>query len=298
MRMDLRQLRYAEAVAQWASFTRAATELHVAQPALSLSIRRLEVELGVRLFDRTSRRVTVTDAGTAFATGARRIREQLDTLTDEMAQFAGALRGRVRVSVWYHFDPERLTLFREFIALNPGVQFMIEELPGPAMLAALREGDLDFGYPVLTRGLDLREIDYVSVREEPLALAVPLDHPVASMTAVTLRELEAIKLIAPHVGTALRSLIDQIFEGAGIRPKIVVETNEIAAATTYVSIGIGAVVLTRRIIEATGRKVAIVPIADAPPLTLALAWSARRYRGPAAVRALEFARSLVEPAAT
>ena len=103
--MDLRQIQYAEAVARHANFTRAARELHVAQPALSVAVRSLEEELGVELFARTSRRVTLTDAGTAFVERARGILRNLDGLAFEMAEYAGAARGRVRVGSAYHLDP-------------------------------------------------------------------------------------------------------------------------------------------------------------------------------------------------
>src|ERR1700720_4185360 len=103
--MDLRQLAYVDAVARTASFTRAAEELHIAQPALSQAIRTLEAELGVRLFDRTSRRVALTDAGSSFVEEARAILSRSAALQEDMTLYAGALRGRVRLSIWYHLDP-------------------------------------------------------------------------------------------------------------------------------------------------------------------------------------------------
>ena len=295
--MDLRQLRYAVAVARWASFTRAANELHVAQPALSLAIRKLEAELGVRLFDRTSRRVTLTDAGTEFVTQARRILDQVEALNGEMAQFAGALRGRVRVSVWYHLDLDLPALLHEFISQNPGIQFSIVELTTPDALDALRRGDLDMAFPVVGPGADLTDVEHVTVRTEPLVLAIALDHPLSSAAVITIDKFASIPLIAPALGTALRSWLDQTFARAGVRPKVVIETNEVAAAIAYASIGIGATVLTPRIIDAAWRPVATIPIAGAPPFITGLAWSRLRYRGPAAARALAFARSALDRAA-
>src|SRR5918997_5047374 len=103
--MDLRQLEYAVAVAEHGNFTRAAARLHVAQPALSVAMRRLETELGVRLFHRTSRRVALTDAGAAFVGRARRILADTNELRTLMHAFAGGSRGRLRVSAWYHIEP-------------------------------------------------------------------------------------------------------------------------------------------------------------------------------------------------
>ncbi len=292
--MDLRQIRYVDAVAASANFTRAAAGLHVAQPALSLAIRNLEIELGVRLFDRTSRRVSLTDAGAAFVAGAREILEKVDQLGEEMAEFAGAVRGHVRISVWYHMDPDLPGLVHRHISTNPGVQFTIVELPGPEMLDALRRGDLDMAYPVLAPGLDLHGLEYEVIRQEPVTVAIALDHPLAAKAAVALDQLNSLAMIAPAPGTSRRAWFDDAFGRVGIRPRIVIETNEVAASVAYASLGIGAVLLTRRITEATGLPVAIVPLEATPPLVTALAWSTSRYRGPAAARALDFARSILD----
>ena len=95
--MELRQLVYAEAVARHRHFTRAAEELHVAQSALSHQIKRLEEELGIELFERTSRRVVPTEAGDAVAARARRVLAELDGVRGEIDELRGLVRGRIAV---------------------------------------------------------------------------------------------------------------------------------------------------------------------------------------------------------
>src|SRR4051794_40094550 len=95
--MELRQLRYVEAVARHRHFTRAAEELHVAQSALSHQVRRLEAELGVELFERTSRRVVATEAGEAVAARARRILAEVDGAREEVDELQGVTRGHVSI---------------------------------------------------------------------------------------------------------------------------------------------------------------------------------------------------------
>src|ERR1044072_9097674 len=141
--MDLRQIAYVEAVARNANFTRAAAELHVAQPALSVAIRRLEAELGVRLFERTSRGVSLTPAGAAFLDRAARVSREVDALADEMRDYAGGIRGRLRLSAWYHVEPDLVDFMRDFIAVDPLVEVSIQELAAPEALAALRAADID-----------------------------------------------------------------------------------------------------------------------------------------------------------
>src|SRR3954468_1294075 len=120
--MDLRQLQYVDAVARRLSFTAAARELHMAQPALSKSIAKLEDELGTRLFDRTSRRVALTDAGVTFLARARRILAEVGNLTTEISEFGEGTRGTVRVSTWFHTEPMLPQFLHDFIAQNPGIQ--------------------------------------------------------------------------------------------------------------------------------------------------------------------------------
>ena len=288
--MELRQLQYVDAVARLGNFTRAAEELNVAQPGLSVAVRNLEAELGLRLFERT-RPVTLTDAGEAFVAHARRILDDIVVLGDEMADFVGALRGRVRMSVWYHLDPDMPEILHAFLDHHPQIEFSIVDLTVPDMLDAVRRGSIDFCVPILTQAADLTDIETATIRTEEIAAAIPLDHPLAGAASVSLRDLASVPLIAPAADTAWRELIDAAFGQAGVRPQIAVETNEVAAALTYSTIGIGVSLWTRRIIEAHGRPVAIIPVAGLSSFVLALAWSRRRHRGPAAEAALAFART-------
>ena len=127
--MDLRQIEYVEAVARHANFTRAAADLHVAQPALSSAVRRLESELGVRLFDRTSRRVTLTAAGDAFLLRARRILDEIGQLGADMSEYSRSSRGVIRLSWWYHVDPGVVDSLADYRAANPGIEVSVVERP-------------------------------------------------------------------------------------------------------------------------------------------------------------------------
>lgn len=294
--MDLRQLRYVVAVARFGGFTRAAEALHVAQPALSLAIRQLETELGVRLFDRTSRRVTPTDAGVALVDRATRILGEVDGAAEEMAAFAGALRGTVRASIWFHLDPALPMLLQDFIVANPGVRVSLVELPTPAAIEELRAGVIDFAVLGMALPIDLDGLESITLREEPLVLAVRSGHPLARERSIPVRRLAEVPLIMARHGTSLRPRIDHVLAGAGVTPDVILETNEIAAAVASASIGIGGVILSRSAIEGVGRPVAIIPIDNAPMYRVALTWNPTAYRRPAAAMALAYAQSVAEQA--
>jgi len=270
--MDLRQIAYVEAVARNANFTRAAAELHVAQPALSVAIRRLEAELGVRLFERTSRRVSLTPAGTAFLERAARVTREVDGLAHEMREYAGGIRGRLRLSAWYHVEPDLVEFMREFIAANPLVEVSIQELAADEAIAEVRAGDIDLAGCVQFPGLDLGDLERVALRTEPAVLVVREDDPLAGLDALNLADLSGLPFVVTRPGTGLRRLFDHIFIGAERPPRIAIETNELAAMVAFASAGLGAAILTPTIARQADFPVSLVRLADVGQFTLVAVW--------------------------
>jgi DNA-binding transcriptional LysR family regulator len=270
--MDLRQIVYVEAVARNANFTRAAAELHVAQPALSVAIRRIEAELGVRLFERTSRRVSLTPAGTAFLDRAARVSREVDALADEMREYAGGARGRLRLSAWYHVEPDLVDFMRDFTAANPLVEVSIQELPAADTVAALRAGDIDLGAVIQFPGLDLDDFERAALRTEPAVLVVRTDDPLAGEESLNLADLSGRPFVVTRPGTGLRRLLDHVFVGAEHSPRIAIETNELAAMVAFASVGLGIAILTPSVVREAHFPVRLVRLADVGPFTTAAVW--------------------------
>jgi DNA-binding transcriptional LysR family regulator len=291
--MDLRQFRYAEAVARHANFTRAAAELHIAQPALSMAVRNLEAELGIQLFERTSRHVTITDAGQAFLARARRIHHEVEDLAVEMAEYSGAVRGRVRLGSSYHLDSRLPELLRVFVRGNPLVDFSIVEASTPRMLDGLRSAELDAAFVVITPEIDLAKLEHVLVREEPLVMVVAPSDPFAALPSVHLDAMATRPYICCRVGTATRDWLDRVLARSGVQVRIACETNGVGAMVEFASVGLGATILTRSIVAALDRDVAMIPIDDAPMFKLGLAWRSDAYRAPAADRFIQLARRML-----
>ncbi len=142
--MELRQLTYFEAVARHASFTRAAAELRIAQPAVSAQIRRLESELGTALLQRTTRRVVLTEAGELVLHRTRRVLGELAEVRGDLADLADVLRGRVRVGATLVLGPIDLPAeFASFRARFPGVTLALRSGLVADLLRALDAGELD-----------------------------------------------------------------------------------------------------------------------------------------------------------
>ena len=213
--MDLRQLSGAVAVARYSNFTRAAASLHIAQPALSAQIRNLEHEVGIPLFERTTRRVVVTPAGLAFIAHADRILAEVDAASREMAEYAGGVLGRVRIGAWYTVNPQLPALLAGFVKTHPNVEITIREENSDVMLDMVRAGELDVALPIMCKGLDLTDIDHLVYLEEPFLLAVAPNSPLASRASVAVEELFDTPMITLKPGSAIRYLIEQAFLAAG-----------------------------------------------------------------------------------
>src|SRR5215470_7289796 len=170
--MELRHIRYFVTVAQELHFGRAAARVHIAQPSLSRQIRDLEAELGLQLFERNRRRVSLTAAGTTFFEEAQLLLARTaDAVTAARAAARGE-RGRLRIayipSVVLGGLPE---IIRSFRARLPGVEVQLEEMPPAQQIEALRAGRVDVGFargPVADAGLATE-----TVFEEPLIAALP-----------------------------------------------------------------------------------------------------------------------------
>jgi DNA-binding transcriptional LysR family regulator len=192
--MDFKQLRYFITVAEEQHFGRAAAKLHLSQPPLSMKIKQLEQDLGVRLLERTTRSVTLTDAGHAFLLKAKRILQDLEHAKRSAQQTALGMEGRLELgfvsSATLSVLPPALKLFRE---RYPAVELEISELTSSAQLEAIRSGSLRAG--IIRLPLRSSEVRIDTVYEEPLVVAIPAQHPLANETAISPQQLAERPLI-------------------------------------------------------------------------------------------------------
>ena len=288
--MELRQLRYAVAVADQLHFTRAAETLHVAQPALSQQIRRLEAELGLDLFARTSRSVALTEAGEAVVGRARRILAEADAIGEDLDALRGVLRGRVVIGSMQSLGPFDLPgLLADFHAEHPGVDVVLREDTTQRMLARLAADELDLAVATIDEsppdGLETR-----ALYEEDLVLAVAGDHPLASRRRIRPASLPPGPFIFFREGSGLRAATEAILDAAGVEPQVRFETNELSRVRALTSRGLGVAIMPRSDTEGPGPAVETVGIG--PPTlrrAVGLVWRGDRRRAPAAEAFLAFA---------
>jgi len=194
--VDVRQLRCFVAVAEELHFGRAAARLHVAGPAVSQTIRSIENELGLILFDRTNRRVVLTEAGRLLLDEARGVIDRFDAALAAMARLRTGDGAQVRVGAVPALPPQLIPrLLATFAAEAPGIEVVVRALPsGRTADEALDTPDFDI---VLIRGdVSAPRIKTVVMAREPVGVAIPADHPLASHPTITARELNGIPLIS------------------------------------------------------------------------------------------------------
>ena len=288
--MELRQLRYCVAVADHLHFTRAAESLHVAQPALSQQIRRLEAELGLELFARTSRSVALTEAGAAVVARARRILAEADAIEQDLDALRGVLRGRVVVGSIQSLGPFDLPgLLADFHAEHPGIDVVLRESTTQRMLATLMADELDLAVATLDEtppaGLESRRL-----YTEDLVLAVAPDHPLAERRRIRPEDLPPGPFIFFREGSGLRAATERVLEAAGIEPQVRFETNELTRVRALASRGLGVAIMPRSDTEGGGPRISVIAIGP-PKLrrSVGLVWRAERRRAPAAEAFLRFA---------
>jgi DNA-binding transcriptional LysR family regulator len=220
--MELRHLRYFVAVAEELHFRRAAERLHVAQPAVSEQVRKLEAELGVRLFDRNHRSVSLTDGGAAMLDEARRVLVQADAAQLAARQADGRAIGRLRIGYLADALPTAVPrLLRRFSAAAPGIRVALETGTARHLLESVREGRIDVAVTCLPG--PVAGLRVVPIGSEGTVAAVPVDHPFANEAHVALSGLERTALVqlARAVNPAFYDGVLGACHAAGIAPTLI-----------------------------------------------------------------------------
>src|SRR5947209_3347998 len=176
--MEIRQLRYFEAVARHQHFTRAADELHVAQSALSHQVRRLERELGVELLSRTTRSVEPTEAGRLVVTRARAIFGEADAMVEEVDELRGLVRGRVAVgALLFGGELDIPALLARFTETYPRVEVGLREGTAQRMLDMLEDGSIDVAFALEAAAPE--QVDRLELSSEELVVVMGPEHELA-----------------------------------------------------------------------------------------------------------------------
>lgn len=263
--MDLRHMRHFVAVAEELHFSRAARRLNMAQPPVSQSIRRLEDDLGVTLFNRSRRGVELTEAGQIFLVEARRTLMQAE-LARKMAQRAVSGSAEVRVSfvgaALNDFLPQMVV---QFHGAHPKTRLTLVEMISRDQVQGLLAGDFDIGF-VLGHAEYSESFERLVVERSLYVAAVPAHWDIAKQDSVTLAELAREPFIRPPE-KSLRGIPESlaIFQSVGTIPHVVQEVTQTSVMLGLIGAGLGCSVITATSARRRPPDVRFLPITDHPP---------------------------------
>jgi LysR family transcriptional regulator, carnitine catabolism transcriptional activator len=234
---SLRHLEVFCAVARSRSFTRAAEELHVSQPVVSRTVRELERSLGVDLFARTTRSVSLTPQGEELFQLAGDLVERFERTMDRFAEYCRGDYGRIVVATLPSIAAGYLPpILVEFVAENPGMRVEILDVTAAEAARAVESGAADLAIASPATAPSLRS--ELLVRDRFLAV-LPESHPLVARRALTWATLAEEPFIAMSVGSSVRELTDLAMSEAGVSPTNVVEARNIATAGGIIAAGLG-----------------------------------------------------------
>lgn len=268
--MKLRNLRYFLAVAEQGGFTAAAEQLHIAQPAVSMAIRKLEQQLELPLFDRQERQVRLTSEGEVLVRHARRILQAVQDAEREMRELHTLERGEVRVGIpsmlgSYYFPP----ILMAFRHRYPGIRLEVVEAGTRKLQQMIHRGEIDMG--VIVSDTPPEELETHRFLQAQMMAILPVDHPLAAADNISYDAFFAEELVLFKEGYFHREVIDRISHEAGVTPNIGFETNLIPLIKQIVSHGYGITTLLEMVVIDDPSLVAI-PFATPVWLDLSLAW--------------------------
>ena len=288
--MELRHLATFVAVADEGSFTRASERLHVVQSAVSAGVRTLERELSVTLFDRSTHRVALSDAGHALLPEARATLAAAAAAREAVDQVRGGLRGTVTLGTMQAQGMHAIDvpgLLAAFRARYPDVTVNVRHAGGSrAMADEVREGRLDLAFVALP-GRSSPGLELTPLTREPIALVVPTDHRLSARASVELAELGEETMIELPSGWGTRTATDRSFAAAGVRRTIAYELNDTASMIEFIQHGLAIGMLPPSFVDGV-EGITTVPIRHhEPQFELAIAMASSRRLGAAARALLE-----------
>jgi DNA-binding transcriptional LysR family regulator len=247
--MEVRQLEHFVAIAEEESFTRAARRLNYVQSALSVSIQSLERELGIRLFDRTTHRVALTDAGEALLPSARQTLASVEETRDVAAAVKGLVRGTLRIGTMQSLGVVDIpALLGTFHRQHPHVEIEVRPSAGGsvALVEELKRGGTDIAFVSLTErpvGVSTTELGVEELRVVGTAQLLP-----RRRAAIELSALSDAKFIDFPTGWGIRAAVDHAFAAAGVNRRVTMEVADVSTVLRLLQAGLGVALLPRSLL--------------------------------------------------
>ncbi len=247
--MDTQNLKAFQAVAAKGSFSEAASELFITQPAVSKRIAALELELGCKLFDRVGRNVHLTHEGETLLPKAQQILRDLQDARRQMLELSGEVKGHLSLATSHHIGLHRLpTVLRQFTHRYPDVQLSLDFLDSEKAYTQVLHGHYDLAITTLAPEPE-KAIHSHAIWTDELCFVAAHDHPLADRSQLDLKELAEFPAILPDKNTYTTRLIRELFEAENLELITNMATNHMDTIKMMSSIGLGWAVLPNTIVD-------------------------------------------------
>jgi len=235
--VTLRQLKVFEAVARHSSYTRAAEELHLSQPAVSMQIKQLEDNIGIPLFERLGKKIYLTEAGKELYGYSSSISRQLDEVDEILESMKGISRGRLRISVASTANYFATQLLAEFAKIHEGITVALDVTNRAGLLTQLANNETD----LVIMGQPPKELDLMTeaFMDNPLVVIAPQDHPLAQKKKVPFERLQEETFVVREQGSGTRIAMERYFADRGARLTTSMEMTSNVAIKQAVEAGLG-----------------------------------------------------------
>jgi len=275
--MEVDQLRYFLRVAERGNFTRAAEELNISQPALSRSIQKLEEELGQPVFERKTRSVALTDAGTLLQSRAQQI---LALIEDTKAEISDdGRRGQIRIGAIPTIAPFFLpNLLRQFSTEFPAASIIVQEDTTDHLLKRCTQGEIDLA--ILALPVPAKYLEVEELFQEELLLVLPPDHPLVNKPQIRLNDIKALPFVLLDEAHCLSDNIVSFCRQRSFHPVAVEQTSQLAMVQELVSLshGISMVPQMARKLDQSDRRVYRSMSGIKPVRKIAMVWNPYRFQ--------------------
>ena len=289
--MELRQLEYFQMASRLKNITRAAERLRVSQPNITVAIKKLEAELGIQLFDRSQKQLSLTPEGAVFLARVEVALRNIQDAVLEVNDYKQLQKGTIKIGIppmmgAYLFP----RIFSSFQRRYSHLDVYLHEEGSVAIREQLEPDELDFGIIIIPDSSS--NLQLLPMARSQIVCCVPEDSDLAARKAVTLQDIEERSLIMLKEGSFLRQTMLQKMKAADVTPNIVLESNQVVTILGLVASGVGNAFLLEMIArDAPGIRA--IPLATPVYVDVGLAWKRDRYISRAAQSFIEFSKDIL-----
>jgi len=263
-RLTLRQFRVFEAVARHLSFSRAAEELHLSQPAVSMQVKGIEAILGVPLTEQLGKKTFLTDAGLEVLHASQAITARLDDLQHNLAQLRSVDTGRLNMAATSTVNAVATDILARFRGRHPGVAIHLDVSNRAAVLDQLVGNRIDLA--IMGQVPDGLGLEATRFMDNPLVVIAPPDHPLVGKKKISVRDLASESFLVREAGSGTRGAMERFFAARGleIRSSMEMSSNEAIKQAVQAGLGLGILSLQTLEMELALKRLAVLAVEGFP----------------------------------